>query len=164
MAIGLFVFAMIFLMRDAQTLVMQERARVAARLAVYFALQAGAIALMADLCKTWPGISNAWTDRRFALAAVLVQLAEVGIAFALRRFATGKFCWVGYILPSPVLLIALFGLSFALQDGLLLSPGTAIQMVTLSWLSLVFVAVILPNRMDCESDDANFTGDFALLT
>ena len=136
----------------------------AARLAVYFVLQVGAIALMADLCKTWPGISNAWTDRRFALAAVLVQLAEVGIAFALRRFATGRFCWVGFIVPSPVLLIALFGLSFALQDGLLLSPGAAIQMATLSWLSLVFVAAIFLNRVDSESEDANFTADFALLT
>jgi hypothetical protein len=164
MAISLFVFASIFLLRDAQVLAVRDRASTALRLVVYSALQLGAIALMTDFCGTWPDIWRAWTDQRFAGAAVLIQIAEAGIACVLRRVASGRFSGVGWMLPSPVFLIALLGLSFALQDGLRLSPGSATQIAALLWLSLVSAATVFLNCLNSVSEDSKFTGDFALLT
>jgi hypothetical protein len=72
-----------------------------------------ATALAAGLGFARPEIVYGWTKRRFALAAVLIQLAELGLALALRKWEGGRHRWVGCILPCPAFLVVLFTLSFA---------------------------------------------------
>ncbi|HEY3827167.1 MAG TPA: hypothetical protein VGL82_21580 [Bryobacteraceae bacterium] len=164
MAFGLAIFALIFLMRDSQVLALRDGAGIAARLAVYCILQVGAITLLVAFGETGSGVSRFWTDRRFALTAVFIQLTELGIAFALRTFKRGRFSWIGWMLPSPAFLIALLSLSFVLQEELLLSPLVAVQTATLSWLSLVCAGSISLNHLGSTWDDSVFAGDFALMT
>jgi hypothetical protein len=164
MACILAVFALVFLLRDAQILALRDRVNVTSRLVVYGALQIVAIMLVAWLTESGSNPVQAWTNRRFALVCVLIQVAELGIAWTLRNIRAGRFSWIGWMLPSPVLLAALLGLSFALQKGLLLSPVAAMQTVALLWLSLVYAASVLLIRVGEASEDAVFAGDFALLT
>lgn len=165
MAFVLSVFGLVFLMRDAQTLALRGGVNVAARLAVYGAVQVGGIALMAWFELTI-GTSplRAWTDRLFALACLLVQVAEIGIAWALRKAEGGRMSWVGWMLPSPVLLAGLLGASFALRAVVLWSFRGTVEAVVLLWLSLVYAASFLLSRVGGEGEDIAFTGDFALLT
>jgi hypothetical protein len=164
MAFGLSVFALIFLMRDSQVLALRDGAGITARYAVYSVLQVGGITLLVVFGETGSGVSRFWTDRRFALTAVLIQLAELGIAFALRTFKRGRFSWIGWMLPSPAFLIALLGLSFVLQQALVLSPLVAVQTAMVFWLSLVYAGSIWLNHFGSTWDDSTFIGDFALMT
>src|ERR1035438_9978661 len=110
------VFAIVFLFRDVQVLAIRDRT-IAARFAGYAVLLVAAVALMAGSGDARPGILYSWTQRRFALAAVMVQLAELTLGFALRRFAMGRYSWIGCVLPAPAFLVVLFALSFAIPVG-----------------------------------------------
>jgi hypothetical protein len=161
----LLIFAVVFLFRDIQVLAMGDRKTFWTRLGVYTALQLAAITLMSALGEARPAISYAWTDRAFALIAILIQLAELAIAVALRYVARGRYGWIGCILPSPVFVVAVFGLSFAIQGTLIrLDPGAALQITTAAWLLVVGVFAFLLSRMSNEWEDRKFVGDFALMT
>src|SRR5450432_1887810 len=90
-------FAVIFLFRDVQILAVQDRKLVAVRFGTYAILLLTGMAIFASLTGSRP----AWTDRRFALGAIAVQLSELMIGFALQRYAMGRHKWIGCILPSP---------------------------------------------------------------
>jgi hypothetical protein len=163
MAIILIVFGLVFLIRDAQVLALRDGVSVTRRLVAYGTLQFAAIVLVTSL-GVGTGSWRAWTDRRFALTCVVIQAAEFGVAWLLGKVAGGRFNWVGWMLPSPVFVVALLGLRFALERGLLLSPMAAIQMAILLWLLLVSLTAMLLSRVGGEREDTAFAGDFALVT
>src|SRR5579863_3592305 len=112
-----------------------------------------------------PGILHAWTQRKFASVAVLVQLAQLGAGFALRRFALGRYSWIGCVLPAPAFLVVLFALSFVVRDRFVAIDATAgVQIVTAIWLALVGGIVMVLNRIDNPWQDRKFASDFALMT
>ena len=80
------VFMIVFLFRDVQVLAIRNRASWA-RFAGYALLLVVAVALMAGPGDARPVILHAWTRRTFASIAVLVQLVELAMGLALRRFA-----------------------------------------------------------------------------
>jgi hypothetical protein len=164
MLIVALVFTIVFLFRDVQILAIRDRA-VLTRFAGYAALVAAAVALVAVSGGVGPGILHAWTQRQFAFIAVLVQLVELAMGIALRRFALGRYSWIGCVLPAPAFLVALFGLSFAIQDRFIAIDVTAAaEIVTAIWLTLVGGFVMALNWLDNPWEDRKFANDFALMT
>lgn len=156
MVFVLAVYALVFLMRDVQVLALDDGLKMPARFVIYCGLQFAGAALMIACAGTSAAVSRAWTDRYFALTCVAIQIAEVLVAWSLRRLLSGRLRWIGWTLPSPVLLVALFALSSALH----MSPQAAI----LLWLALVYAASRLLGRAGEAWEDADFTADFAMLT
>jgi hypothetical protein len=84
---------------------------------------------------------------RFAPAAILIQLAELGLALALRKWKAGRYRWVGSILPFPVLPVGLFALSSSIRYLLAeLSATLVTEIVTGFWLILCRHARCLAKR------------------
>jgi hypothetical protein len=164
MLIVALVFTIVFLFRDVQILAVRDRA-VFTRFAGYALLLLAAVALMAGSGNARPGILHAWTQREFAFSAVLVQLVELGVGFGLRRFALGRYSWIGCVLPAPAFLVVLFASSFAIQDRFIAIDATAaVEIVTIVWLALVGGLVMALNWLDHPWEDRKFANDFALLT
>ena len=158
------VFTVVFLFRDVQVLAIRDRA-VLPRLAGYALLVVAAVALMAGSGDARPGILHAWTQRKFASVALLVQLAELATGFALRRFALGRYSWIGCVLPAPAFLVVLFAFSFVVQDRFIaIDPTAAVEVVTAIWLALVGGIVMVLNWTDNPWEDRKFANDFALMT
>jgi hypothetical protein len=112
-----------------------------------------------------PGILSAWTKREFASIAVVVQLAEPGLGFALRRFALGRYSWIGCVLPAPAFLVVLFAWSFAIKDHFnAMDITSAVEIATGTWLALVGGVVMILNWIDNPWEDRKFANDFALMT
>ena len=124
MLIVALVFTIVFLFRDVQILAIRDRA-VFSRFAGYAVLLAASVALMAGSGNACPGILHAWTQRKFAFTAVIVQLVELAVGVALRRFALGRYSWIGCVLPAPAFLVVLFASSFAIQDRFIAIDATA---------------------------------------
>jgi hypothetical protein len=162
MVIVVIAFALVFLYRDVHVLVAADRRALVVRFAAYAALLLLAMAIIG-----WFGSSQyGWTRKRFAVAAVLIQLAEVGLALALRQQKGGRYCWIGSILPFPALPVGLFALSFSIRHMFTeLGANLATQIVTGSWLLLVAaLAALLSAKESEESTYRRFVDDFALLT
>jgi hypothetical protein len=165
MLIVLLAFTIVFLFRDAQVLAIRDHRALLARFAGYALLLAAAVTLIAGSGDASPGLLHAWTQRRFATVAVLVQLAELALGFALRRFALGRYSWIGCVLPAPAFLVVLFALSFAIQDHFVaIDATTAVEIATAGWLALVGGVVMVLNWIDNPWEDRKFTNDFALMT
>jgi hypothetical protein len=165
MLIVMLGFTIVFLFRDVQVLTIRDRRALLARFAGYALLLAAAVTLMAGSGYARPGIFHAWTQREFASIAVLVQLAELALGFALRRFALGRYSWIGCVLPAPAFLVVLFALSFAIQDRFVaMDPTSAIEITTALWLALVGGIVMVLNWIDNPWEDRKFANDFALMT
>jgi hypothetical protein len=162
MIITVIAFAVIFLYRDVHALAAANRRALMRRSATYAALLLAAMALMA----CFGGSQYVWTRKRFALAAVLIQLAELGLAFALRWWKHGRYYWIGSILPFPALPAGLFALTFSIRHTFpALGATLAAQIVTGAWLILVAVlAVLLSGNQQEELTYRKFVNDFALLT
>jgi hypothetical protein len=158
------VFTIVFLLRDVQVLAIRDRAS-SARFACYALLLVVAVALMAGAGDARPVVLHAWTQRKFASVAVLVQLAELAMGFALRSFGLGRYSWVGCVLPAPAFLVVLFALSFRVQDWFIAVDATAaVEIATVVWLALVGGIVIVLNLLHNPREDRKFAGDFALMT
>jgi hypothetical protein len=135
------------------------------RFGCYALLMVAAVALLAGPGDSRPGILYGWTQRKFALTAVLVQLAELALGFALRRFAMGRYCWIGCIFPAPAFLVVLFAVSFAVRNYFAALDATdAVEIVTALWLAAVGGLVIVLNWIDNPWEDRKFANDFALMT
>lgn len=155
----------VFLFRDVQVLAIRDHGALLARFAGYALLLATAVALMAGSGDAGSRILHAWTQRKFASIAVMVQLAELALGFALRRFALGRYSWIGCVLPAPAFLVALFALSFAIQDRFVaLDPTSSVEIATALWLALVGGIVLVLDWVDNPGEDRKFTIDFALMT
>jgi hypothetical protein len=164
MLIVMVIFMVVFLFRDVQILAIRGRASFA-RFAGYAMLIAAAVAMMAGSGDARPRILYAWTQRKFASFALLVQLAELATGFALRRFALGRYSWIGCVLPAPAFLVALFALSFMVPDRFIAIDATAaVRVVTAIWLALVGGIVMVLNWTDNPWEDRKFASDFALMT
>jgi hypothetical protein len=164
MLIVALVFMLVFLFRDVLVLASRDRT-ILARFVGYAILLLVAVALMAGPGDARPGILYSWTQRRFALIAVLVQVAELAMGFALRKFAMGRYSWIGCVLPAPAFLVVLFALSFAIQDRFVaLDTTSAVEIVTAAWLALVGGLVMALNLLDNPFEDRKFANDFALMT
>ncbi len=162
MLIVVIAFAVIFLYRDVHVLVAADRRALMTRFTAYAALLLAAMAIVG-----WFGGSQyIWTRKQFALSAVLIQLAELGLALTLRKWQGGRFCWIGAILPFPALPIGLFALSFSIRHMFTeLGATLATQLVTGFWLILVAaLAALLSAKQQEESTYRRFVNDFALLT
>jgi len=165
MLIVLPCFMIVFLFRDVQVLAIRDYRAFFARFAGYTLMLAAGVALMAGSGDAGPGIFHAWTQRKFASIAVMVQLAELALGFALRRFALGRYSWIGCVLPAPAFLVALFALSFAIQDRFAaLDPASTLEIATVLWLALVGGSAMVLNWIDNPWEDRKFTIDFALMT
>ncbi len=158
------VFTMVFLFRDVQILAIRDRA-VLLRFAGYAAILAASVALIAVSGEATPGILHAWTQRQFAFAALLVQLVELAVGVGLRRFALGRYSWIGAVLPAPAFMVVLFASSFAIQDRFIAIDATvAAEIVTAVWLALVGGLVMALNWFDNPWEDRKCANDFALMT
>jgi hypothetical protein len=165
MLIVMLGFMIVFLFRDVQVLAIRDYRALLARFAGYAILLATAVALMTGSGDARPGIFNAWTQRKFASIAVLVQVAELAVGFALRRFALGRYSWIGCVLPAPAFLVALFALSVAIHDRFIaIDATTATEIATAVWLALVGGVVTVLNWIDNPWEDRKFANDFALMT
>jgi hypothetical protein len=169
MLIVVLAFAVVFLFRDVQMLVADSKA-LGLRFAGYAALMLAAMAIASEFGHTRPAILYAWTERRFALAAILIQAVELGFAFALKRWASERHQWVGCILPCPAFLVALFVWSYMIHNAVLaLNPIAATELVTACWLTLVALSVFVLSRIEngragTEPTERKFVDDFALMT
>ncbi len=164
MLIVALTFAVVFVCRDVQVLTNTDGKALGTRFALYAALILAATAAVAGLDYLRPEIAYGSTKRRFALAAVLIQLAEVGLALALRRWEGGRHRWIGCILPCPAFLAVLFALSFAIRDAVArLSTIAAAEIVMVCWLGIVGALALLLFTKE-ESADRQFVDDFALMT
>jgi hypothetical protein len=169
MLIVALAFAVVFLLRDVQVIVAYGKAP-RFRFAGYSVIMLAAVAIVSEFGQGRPVIFYAWTERRFALAAILIQLAELGFSLALTRWADGRHQWIGYILPCPAFLVALFVWSYMVRDAVAgLNLIAAAELMTACWLMLVAVAALglsrIENRRTKEgSMDRKFVGDFALMT
>lgn len=165
MLVVLLVFLIVFLFRDVQVLAIRDHRALLARFAGYALLLAAAVALMMGSGDAEPGFLHVWTKRKFASIALVVQLAELGLGFALRRFALGRYSWIGCVLPAPAFLVVLFALSFAIQGHFVaIDATTAIEIATSAWLVLVGGVVVVLNWIDNPWEDRKFADDFALMT
>jgi hypothetical protein len=164
MLIVALAFMFIFLFRDVLILATRDRA-ILARFTGYAILLVTAVTLMAGSGDARPGILYSWTQPRFALIAVLVQLAELAVGVSLRRFAMGRYSWIGCVLPAPAFLVVLFAFSFEVQDRFItVDPMGALALVTAVWLALVGGLVIASNWLNNPWEDRKFANDFALMT
>lgn len=164
MLIVALVFTVVFLFRDVQVLAIRDRAALA-RFAGYAILLVAGVALMAGSGDARHEILPAWTQRKFASIAIAVQLAELAMGVVLRKFALGRYSWIGCILPAPAFLVVLFALSFAIEARFAAIDVTAaLEMVTAIWLALVGGAVMLLKSIGNPWEDRKFADDFALMT
>src|ERR1700690_2176777 len=161
MLIVAFALTVIFLFRDVQILAIPARKTFPGRLSIYAVLLLVGMAIFATLADGRP----AWTGRRFALGAIAVQLSQLTINLVLRYFSSGRFGWIGSILPSPAFLMALCALAFEIQTWL---PGidafTAVEIVTLVWLVIVSGLAAALCWLDNSWEDRKFASDFAMMT
>lgn len=171
MLIVVLTFAVVFICRDVQVLMTRDRKALAARFALYAALILAAVAIVAWLGYARPAIVSAWNRRGFALAAVLIQLAELGLALTLRKWENGKHRWIGCVLPCPAFLVVIIALSSEIRYAVVrLDAVAAAEIVTLCWLGLVGTITLLFSETDdrrCSkegSEDRQFVDDFALMT
>jgi hypothetical protein len=165
MLIVMLGFTIVFLFRDVQVLAIRDHRALLARFACYALLLVAAVALMAGLGDARHGILQAWTQRKFASIAVLVQLAELALGFALRRFALGRYSWIGCVLPAPAFLVVLFAISLTIQDRFIgIDTTLAVEIVTATWLILVGGCVMVLAWLDNPWEDRKFAVDFALMT
>jgi hypothetical protein len=165
MLIVMLVFTIVFLFRDVQVLASRDHRAPLARFAGYALLLTAAVALMIGSGDARPGVLHKWTQRKFASVAVLVQLAELALGFTLRRFALGRYSWIGCVLPAPAFLVVLFALSFAIQDHFSsIDATTAVEIATAAWLAVVGGVVMVLNWIDNPWEDRKFANDFALMT
>lgn len=165
MLIVMLGFLVVFLFRDVQVLTIRDRGALLARFAGYTVLLAAAVALMAASGYASSAIFHAWTQREFASMAVLVQLAELALGFALQRFALGRYSWIGSVLPAPAFLVVLFGLSFAIQDRFVaMDTIAAVEIATATWVALVGGIVMVLHWFGNPWEDRKFANDFALMT
>lgn len=161
MLIVAFAFAVIFLFRDVQILVVPDHKTLTGRLSVYALLVLVGIAVFANLADGRP----AWTDRRFALWAIAVQLSQLTISLLLRHFSAGRFAWIGVILPSPAFLMALCVLASEIQGGLRDVNGLiAAELAALVWLVIVSGLTTALGWFDNPWEDRKFALDFAMMT
>ncbi len=162
MLIVVLAFAVVFICRDVQVLTATDSRTLGTRFAFYAALILVATAIVAAIGYVRPGIVYSWTQRRFALTAVLIQLAELALALALRKWEGGRHRWVGCILPCPAFLVALFAFSLMVQHAFTgLGAIAATGIVTACWLILI---ASLALRAKEGSTDRKFADDFALMT
>jgi hypothetical protein len=158
------VFLVVFLFRDVQVLAIRDRT-VFARFAGHSMLLLAAVALMAGSGGARPGILHSLGHREFALGALLVQVAELAAGFALRRFALGRYSWIGCVLPAPAFLVVLFAWSFEIQGRFVAIDATAaVEIATAAWLAVVGGLVIVLRWVDNPLEDRKFANDFALMT
>ena len=154
-------FAVIFLFRDAQVLAIQDWRLLRTRFGVYVAL---IFIWMTALVGSTNGLSG-WTNRRFALGAIAVQLMELMISLVLRRYTLDRYRWIGYILPSPALLVALYSLSVATQKRFPpVNTVTALEIVTFAWLVIVVALTSVLCWMKNPWEDRKFADDLAMMT
>jgi hypothetical protein len=164
MLIVALAFLAVFLFRDVQVLATRDKG-ILARFAAYAALTGVSAAILAGSGEVRTGILYSWTRRDFALGAVMVQAAELAAGIALKKFALGRYSWIGCILPAPAFLLALFILSLAIQDQFVaLDIGDVLKMVTASWLFAVGACVAALSWFDNPWEDRRFAVDFALMT
>jgi hypothetical protein len=164
MLIVAIAFAVVFLYRDVQSLMTPGRRAVSARLLGYAALILAALMLMDAAGTFHEPFRYVWTTRKFAVAAILIQLAELAIALVLRKWSHGRHGWIGSVLPSPAFLVCLLALSLFLRNvagraGAL----TAMAILTACWVALVAFLVLFLHPKE-EAMDRRFVDDFALLT
>jgi hypothetical protein len=151
-------FAAVFLFRDAQVLTVQDQARPSIRFGIYAPLVVLGMILLVLLT----GALSGWTDRRFALGAIAVQLVELMLAFAFRR---SRLSWIGCILPSPAFLVALYAVSLEIHATLhAASAIAAVEIVTASWLLIVAGLTSVLCWMKNSGEDRAFVTDFAMMT
>ena len=87
------------------------------------------------------------------------------MGLVLRKFALGRYSWIGCVLPAPAFMVVLFALSFAIQDRFVTIDATAAaEIVTAVWLAIVGGLVLALNRLDNPWEDRKFANDFALMT
>ena len=164
MLLVVLAFAVVFLFRDVQVLVTDDRKTLGWRFAGYAALILVAVAIASGFGEARPAILYTWTERRFALAAILIQLAELAVALALRRQ------WIGRVLPCPAFLLMLFVLSYTTHTTIVgLTLIAATELVTACWLTLVAVCAISLDRIENKRSlertmERKFVNDFALMT
>jgi predicted transporter len=170
MLIVILAFAVVFLFRDAQALMTEDRQALGFRLAGYAAIVLTAVAIASNFGQARPAILYSWAERRFALGAISIQLAEVGIFLALRKWADERHQWIGCVLPCPAFLVALFVSSYIVRNAVAaLNLLAATELVTGAWLALVAVSAFTLSRIESgrvEEGSANkkFVDDFALMT
>jgi hypothetical protein len=154
-------FAVIFLFRDVQVLAVPARKTFAVRLGIYAVLLLAGTAIFASLTAG----RAAWTGRRFALGAIVVQLSQLTIGLVLQHFSAGRFGWIGSILPSPAFLMALCALAFEIPNGLLdVDAFTAVAILTLAWFVIVGGLAATLCWLDNPWEDRKFACDFAMMT
>jgi hypothetical protein len=125
MLIVLLVSLAVFLCRDVQILALNN---FRLRFVIYALLQITGMALAAQI--------GHW--------ALTIQLLELAIAISFDS-------WFGWVLPSPALIAALYGL------------GDPVVM-TGAWLCLIGTCAFFLNRVHASHDDRKFVSDFALVT
>jgi len=154
-------FAVVFLFRDAQVLAAHGRIRPLIRFGIYLPLiLLGMTALVRST-----GALSGWTDRRFALGAIAVQLIELMIAFVFRRPGLNRHSWIACILPSPAFLVVLYALSLEIRETLhAASVVAAVEIVTISWLLIVATLTSILCWMKNPGEDRQFVTDFAMMT
>jgi hypothetical protein len=158
-------FAIVFLYRDTQMLAAPRFGVIVFRMVAYAAILGAAVYLLTGAPGFSSGLLYTWTERRFASSALVLQCAELALGLWLRKFALGRYCWLGCTLPSPAFLIVLVSLSFPLQNAL---PGidaaAAVTLMTAGWIAVVAVLVSTLQRFGNPWEDRPFATDFALMT
>jgi hypothetical protein len=164
MLIVALAFILVFLFRDVQALATRDKA-ILMRFATYAVMVVATVAILAGSGDGRSRILYLWTRRDFALAAVMVQVAELAAGIVLRKFALGRYSWIGCVLPAPAFLVALFILSLAIQDRFIaLDISDALKIVTATWLVAVGACVMALIWFDNPWEDRRFINDFALMT
>jgi hypothetical protein len=156
-------FAVVFLFRDMQILAVKGWRILAMRFVCYALLLLTGLALFSG-----SGFIDAparWTERQFAFTAIFVQLLELAVALALKRYAMGRYSWLGFILPAPAFLVALGIISLEVQSRVF-SVGAigALNIVVIAWLFVVGGLVAVLCWLDDPWMDRKFASDFALMT
>jgi hypothetical protein len=154
MVIVAVAFAVIFLFRDVQILVVQDRKALVERFAVYTLLLVSGLTIFAGFAGSRP----AWTERQFALWAILAQLVELGIVAVLSRYALGRYTWLGCLLPAPAFLMGLFEV-----QRRLVFPN-ALGIVAGVWLAIVAMLAAILWRLNNPWEDRKFARDFAMMS
>jgi hypothetical protein len=160
MVIVAVVLAVIFLFRDLQILVVQDRRLLAVRFGIYALLLVTGLAIFAE----WAGSGPAWTEPLFARGAIFVQLLELTIGMALHRYALGRYGWIGCVLPAPAFLFGLCTFGLEVQGRLQSDASSAMELVTGAWLLVVGVLAVILYRMNNPWEDRKFAREFAMMS
>jgi hypothetical protein len=159
MVIAAVAFAVIFLFRDLQILVVQDRKLLAFRFGIYALLLVTGLTVFAASASS----RAAWTGRQFALWAIVAQLSELTIGVALQRYALGRYGWLGCVLPAPAFLMGLWTLGFEAQRRVPNLIG-AFAAVTAVWFLMVGILALILYRMNNPWEDRKFAREFALMS